>query len=146
MSLAQKIIEELKDAMKNKDLFKADVLRMLKSEIKYKEIDNKGPLDDAGIQALIRTAIKKRRESIQAYKDGGRSELAEKEEKEAALLESFLPPEMSNEAILKIIDEVLAATPAEKQQFGPLMGQVMKKLSGPADGKKVNALLKQRLG
>lgn len=146
MSLAMQIQERLKEAMKAKDGLTSDVLRMLKSEIKYKEIDAKAPLGDAAIQAVVRSAIKKRQESVEAYRQGGRDELADKEAREIAVLETLLPPQLSDEAILAEIDAILAATPEGQRAPGPLTGQIMRKLQGQADGKRVGALLKQRLG
>lgn len=146
MSIVTAIQDQLKVAMKAKDTVTLDVLRMLKSEIKYREIEAKGALDDTAIQAAIRSLIKQRKESVLAYRDGGRAELADKEEREIAILETFLPPELGDDAIMSAIDDVLAAIPPEKRAFGPLMGQVMKKLQGQADGKKVTDLLNRRLG
>ena len=145
MALAEQIQDDLKTAMKAKDSLKLAVLRMLKSEIRNKEIEIGAALDDDGITAIVRSMIKKRKESADAYSDGGREELAAQEKQEAELLGQYLPPALSDDTIQAVIDEVLAETPAERRQFGPVMGMVMKKLQGQADGGRVNALLKAAL-
>ena len=144
MSLAETIQNDLKTAMRERDQTRLGALRMLKADIRNREIDVGHELDDEEIQAVVRSMLKKRRESIDAYREAGRDDLADNEAAEAEILQAYLPPELDDDAIVAIIDEVLGAA-GEAPAFGPLMGQVMKRVGGQADGARVRALLQQRL-
>jgi len=144
MSLSTTIQDQIKDAMRARESLKLDTLRMLKSEIKNREIDQGSDLGDDQIMAVIRSMVKKRTESAEAYDQGDRAELAAKERQEIEILQAFLPAQLSDDAITAAIDAVLSEA-GGATQFGPLMGQVMKKLQGKADGKRVGDLLRAKL-
>lgn len=146
MALKDRIDADLKAAMKEKDAEKLSVVRMLKSAVKYREIEVMKPLDDAGVLAVIATEVKRRRDSVEQYRAGGREELAAKEEREIETLQAYLPRQLSAEEL----DEKVAAAVAASGAKGPKdMGAVMKALltdvQGRAEGKAVSDAVKKRL-
>lgn len=146
--LKDKLQEDIKAAMVAQDAEKLSTLRMLKSALQYAEI-NKG-LDyqatDEDVIDVIGKEVKKRRESIDLYEKGGRPELAEKEEQELAILQSYLPEQMSEEEVKKLVDEAVAATGGTSMQdMGKVMGALMAKVKGKADAGMVSNLVKQKL-
>ncbi len=146
MSLKDRLLQDMKEAMKARDQLKLSTLRLLVSEIKNKEIDAKGELKDEDILAIIQKAVKQRQDSIAQYEKGGRQDLADKEKAELEILKAYLPEELSQEEILKIIDEAIAATGATSpKEMGKVMREVMPKVKGRADGKMVNELVRKRL-
>jgi len=146
MSLKDRVLQDMKEAMKARDQLKLSTLRLLVSEIKNREIDAKGELKDEDILALIQKAVKQRQDSIAQYEKGGRQDLAEKEKAELEILKAYLPEELSKEEILEIIDQAIAATGASSpKEMGKVMREVMPKVKGRADGKLVNELVKKRL-
>lgn len=146
--LLDQITEELKKAQKEQDKEKLATLRMLVSAIKNEEIAKKkrGKLSDEEIQEVITREVKKHKDSIESYKAGGRSDLVKKEEAELEILKQYLPKQLSFEEVGHIIDEVIkssgAMTPAD---FGKVMGQVMRKVKGKAEGGIVSKMVKEKL-
>ncbi len=149
MGLKETIISDFKQAFKDKDLIKKSVLSMLQSEIKNREIDLKvreEGLGDEEVIALIKKALKQRKDAANQFKEGGREELAEQELSEATILEKYLPEQMSDEQIeqeVKKIIEELGVT--DKSEMGKAMGVVMGKLNGKADGGKVKETVERML-
>lgn len=147
MSLNDKLAADLKDAMRSRDELRLATIRMLRSEIKNREIEARGPLDDAAIQAAVRSLVKQRRESIEAYRSAGRDDLAAREAAEVDVLQGYLPAELDDVALAAVIDEVLAGLPeGAPRQPGPVTGLVMKRVAGRADGRRVTEAVKARLG
>lgn len=147
MSLNDQLNEDLKDAMRSRDELRLTTIRMLRSEIKNREIETRGPLEDAAIQAAIRSLVKQRRESIDAYRAAEREDLAAREAAEIDVLQKYLPAELSDAELIAIVDDVLAALPeGAPRQPGPITGQVMKRVAGRADGRRVTEAVKARLG
>ncbi len=147
MGVKEKIMADMKEAMKAKDMIKVSTLRLLLSEIKNKEIDKKGELTDEEIYALIQKAVKQRKESIEQYRFGGRNDLVQKEETELKILESYLPEQLSEEELERIIEEAIKETGATTMKdMGKVMKIVMPKVKGRADGKIVNEMVKKKLG
>ncbi len=149
MSLKETIIVDFKQAFKDKDLEKKSVLSMIRSEIKNREIDLKIGEEDLGdddVMALIKTALKQRKDSANQFKEGGRDDLVEKELAEAVILEAYLPEQMSDEEIKaevkKIIEEIGTS---DKSEMGKVMGIAMGKLNGKADGGKVKEAVEKML-
>lgn len=144
-NLKDKINNNLKEAMKSKESETVSVLRMLISAIKTKEIAlRKGEevrLNDEQVIETIRSEIKKRNDSVSAYEQGGRQDLAQKEKNEIKILEKYLPPSLSDEEIEKIIREEIGAL--EEKEFGRVMGKVMAKLKGKAEGGKISEIVKK---
>ena len=146
MALKDQLDADLKASMREKDTVKLSVIRMLKSAIKYREIEAMKPLDEAGVLQVIASEIKRHKDSIEQYRAGNRPELVAKEEAETVILQGYLPAQLG-EAELKAL---VAAAVAKTGATGPRdMGTVMKTLlpdvQGKADGKLVSELVKARL-
>ncbi len=147
MGIKEKIMADLKEAMKSKDMDKVSTLRLLLSEIKNKEIDKRGELTDEEIYAVIQKSVKQRKESIEQYRSGGREDLVEKEQKELEILEKYLPEQLSEDELERIIDEAIKETEATTlKDLGKVMRVVMPKVKGRADGKLVNEMVRKKLG
>lgn len=136
------IKSELTQAVKNKNRQLVSTLRYFLSNLHNEEISRQKPLSDEEIQLLIRRQVKKHQESIEAFKKGGRGELALKEEEERKILERFLPAQMSEDEIRKIVTEVIASGAGD---FGQIMGQTMGRLKGQADGAVVARIVREEL-
>ena len=147
MALKEKIDADLKDAMRNKEELKLSVLRMLKSAVKYKEVEpGAKALDDAGITQVITTLIKQRRDSADQFKSGGRADMAEKEEKEIALLQSYLPQQLSADELKSLVAEAVKEANAKSaKDMGAVMKVLMPKTQGRAEGKAVSDEVKAQL-
>ena len=146
MELSKILDQAYIEAFKKKDASRLDALRMLKSSIKNKTIELRKPeLTDEEVIAIIRSEIKKRKESIELFTQGGRAELAEKEQTEIDLLQTFLPAEMGDADVLAKLTEVVATLPEEdRQNFGKVMGAAKKVLQG-VDGNRMSTFVKQIL-
>jgi uncharacterized protein YqeY len=141
-----KLSEAVKQAMINKDSARRDVVRGLLSAIKQVEIDTRKELSPEDILAIVQREAKKRRESIEEANKLGRAEIAEEEKSELAIIESFLPQQLSREAIIEIVKETLSQTGiTSPSEMGKLMGALMPKVKGLADGKLVNEIVKELL-
>ena len=146
MSLDERLVEEMKGAMKSNEKLRLSTIRMIRSTIKNKEIELRKPLDDEEIQKVIQGMVRKAEESIEQFKLGGRTDLVEKESKEMEILKSFLPQSLTQEEILKIIDQTIEETQSTSlKDLGKVMKSIIPKLQGKADGKLVNQLVKSRL-
>lgn len=138
---------DLKSAMREKNELSLSVLRMLLASVKNKIISLPGQdkLSDDEIMAVIKSEVKKRKDSVQAYSEGGRQDLVDKENAEIEILNKYLPTAMSEEELEKIVREVVASIEgASMGKFGVIMGQVMAKAKG-ADGNAVSAMVKKVL-
>ena len=135
-TLKERVDAELKDAMRSKNELTTSVLRMLKSAVKYKEVEPGGkPLDDTGVLQVIATLIKQRRDSVEQFRAGGRPELAEKEEKEIALLQAYLPAQLTQEQLAAEVRAAIAAVGAKgPKDMGAVMKALMPKVQGKAEG------------
>ncbi|MBE0501426.1 MAG: GatB/YqeY domain-containing protein [Desulfuromonadales bacterium] len=146
MSLKATLTTAMKEAMKARDAVRLGTVRMTLSAIKNKEIEAGRGLDDAAVTSIISTLVKQRREAAEAFRNGDRLELAAKEEAELIILQSFLPPQLSEEQVRELVDAVVAELGATSMKD---MGRVMKVLTektlGQADGKLVSTLVKARL-
>ena len=146
MGLEERLVEEMKQAMKSNDKAKLSTIRMIRSAVKNKEIELRKPLDDDGIFRVIQGMVKKSEESIEQFKAGGRMDLVEKETKEIETMKSYLPQPLSREEVLKIIDQTIEETQASSlKDLGKVMKSVMPKLGGKVDGALVNQWVKERL-
>mgnify|MGYP001612619444 FL=1 len=145
--LEEKIMEDYKKAMKDRDAAKTSTLSFLRAELKNAAIDKrKDKLEDADALAVIKKQIKQRQDSIEQFTSGGRQDLVEKETKELEILKSYLPQQLSEDKIREIIEEAVKETGASwPQDMGKLMKALLPKLSGQADNKLVSELVKARL-
>ena len=150
MTLFERIDADLKDAMRAKDAMRLGVLRMLKSALKYGAIEKSGAdaeLGDADAVQVIRKQAKQRQDSIESFEKGGRAELAEKEKAELAILNSYLPQQLSAEELAKVVSEAIAEVGAtSKAQMGAVMKALQAKVAGRADGKSLSQEVQKQLG
>ncbi len=151
--MKSRILQDTKEAMRSKDELKLSVLRMLSAAIHNKELEKRAKsgkaeeLIEEETIAVIRSEVKKRRDSIAEFQGGGRKDLAEKEASELKILEAYLPPELPEEEIEKIVKEVVAETGAsDPEQFGRVMGETMKRMKGQVGGDRVSQAVKKALG
>ncbi len=147
-ALKQKISDDLKDAMKKGETVRRDTLRMLNAAVKNAEIEKrgKGELDESDIVALVAREIKRRQESIEAFKQGNRADLAEKEAEEMAILQAYMPQQMTREEVAALVQEVITAVGASgPSDKGKVMKELMPKVKGKADGKMVNDIVTEQL-
>lgn len=147
MSLAEKIQSDIVVAMKARDDFKLSVLRMVKSAFQLKEVEKLRKLDDTESIQLLQTILKQRRESIDQFSKGNRPELAEKESKEAAIIEQYLPAGASADEMNAAIDKAIAETGAAAiKQMGAVVKAAKSTLEGKTvDGKALSDLVRERL-
>jgi uncharacterized protein len=146
MNLEERLVEEMKQAMRSNDKLRLSTIRMIRSAVKNKEIEQRSSLTDEGITKVIQGLVRKGEESVEQFRAGGRMDLVEKEEKEIEISKSFLPQPASREEILKVIDQSIEETQASSSRdIGKVMKSVMPKLGGKADGKLINQLVKERL-
>ena len=147
MSLKEKIKDDIKQAMRDKNESRVGTLRMLSAAIQRREVDERIQLDDTQVIAVIEKLVKQGRESIEQYVKGGRQELADKESAEIAVFQAYLPQQLSEVEIDQLIAEAVAATGAGSvKDMGKVMGVLKPKLQGRADMGKVGAKIKTRLG
>ena len=146
MTVREKLESDIHDSMRRRNRERLGALRYLKSAIRQVEIDQQKTLDEPGIMDVIAKQVKDRRESIRMFEEGNRPDLAAKESAELAVLEEYLPPQLSREELAqlvqKAIEEVGAASIRDK---GRVMGRVMPQVRGKADGAEVNSVVTQLL-
>ncbi len=148
-SLKQKARDELKTSMLAKDELKTSVLRLLLSAISYYETNKGGAgyeATDEDVLSVIGSQVKQRRDSIEQFEKGGRQELADKEKKELEILQTYLPEQMNEEELRKIIDEIITSAGAKTvQDMGKVMGALMPKIKGKADAGLVSKIVREKL-
>lgn len=144
--LKEKLQQDIKDALKSGDSKKRMVLGMVLAAIKNKEIEKRGELSDDNMIAVIASEIKKRKDSVEQFEKGGRPELAEGERKEAEMLMAYMPEQMSEEDIRTEIKKTIAEMGVKDvKEMGKLIGAVMAKVKGKADGALVSKIVKELL-
>jgi uncharacterized protein len=149
MSLKEKLNSEFKEAFKSKNILKTDVLRLLNSAIKNREIELRAKgedkeLTDEQIMELITKESKKRKDAIIMFEKGGRIELKEKEEQELEIIQGYLPKQLSKKETEKSIDDILKGK--DISDFGSVMGMVMGVLKGKADAKVISEIIRKKIG
>ncbi len=149
MTLKERISADLKSAMKANDTLRRDTLRLIDSMIKNVEIEKKKKaegLNEVEIIEVLSRAVKQRRDSIKQFELGGRQDLAEKEKREINIISEYLPEQIGEEKIREIVQEIIKATGFHsKADMGKVMGQVMSKLKGQADGSVVRKIVEEIL-
>lgn len=148
MTLLEQIQQDIVSAMKAKDELRLSTARMIKTALKKVEVDSMKPLDDATGQQVLRSLVKQRTDSAEMFRKGGRIDLAEKEETERAMIESYLPAAASADELEAAIAAAIAETGATgAKQMGLVMKAAQAKLAGKnVDGRKLSELVKVRLG
>ena len=146
MSLKEKLLEDYKSAMKDKDVVRKNVVGMVRAAILQFEKDNKVVLDDSGVLNVIAKEIKKRKDSLPEYIKSGRQDLIDDLNREIEILQSHLPPMLSQEELEKIVlDAIEKVKPSGMKDMGKVMQEVMHKVSGRAEGKVVSEIVKKHL-
>jgi hypothetical protein len=150
MSLKDRLAEDIKSAMKAKDKIRLETVRSIKKALLEKEVAVRPTGQDSLTEEqeieLLAQQAKQRRESIEQYRQGGRDDLADKEAEELAIIETYLPKQLSDEEIGSILDEIITSVGATSpKEMGKVMGVAMKQLKGKADGKKIQAIVKSKL-
>lgn len=144
--LKQQIEQQIKDAMKSGNQMLVDTLRFLLSAVKNEEIAKQKEVEDEDVIAVVQKQIKQHRESIEAYQKAGRIELEQKERAELDILNKFLPQQMTEDEVKKIVSEVVSSlSEGDRNNFGKLMSAVMPKVKGKTDGTVVAKLVKEVL-
>ena len=149
MTLPERIDADLKDAMRAKDAGWLNVLRMLKSALKYAAIEksSEAQVDDAAAVQVIRKQVKQRQDSIESFEKGGRPELAAKEKEELEILNAYLPKGLSAEELASLVRDAIAEVGAtSKAQMGAVMKELQVKVAGRADGRTLSAEVQRQLG
>jgi hypothetical protein len=147
-TVRERLDADLKDAMRSKNELQTSVLRMLKSAIKYKEVEPgaTGPLDEAAILQVISTLIKQRRDSVEQFKSGGRADLAEKEEAEISVLQNYLPKQLSADELRAEVQAAISEVGAKSaKDMGAVMKVLSPKLQGRAEGRAISEEVKNQL-
>jgi len=144
--LAERIDADMKDAARAKDARRLGTLRLLKSQMKYREIEKAKPLDDADVVGVIGSMIKQRKDSAAQYTAGNRPELAANENAEIVILEAYLPRQLTDEELTALVQESVAASAAKgAKDMGAVMKVLMPKIAGRAEGKRVSDAVKNAL-
>jgi uncharacterized protein len=145
--LRDSIATDMREAMKAREPIRVGALRMLMTAVKNTEVEKLHELSDDEVLEVIAREAKRRRESIEAFSQGGRTDLVEKETGELAVLEAYLPTKLSDEELSAMVDQAIAETGASNpKQMGEVMKALMPKLRGRADGAQISAMVKARLG
>ena len=146
MSLQDRLVEDIKDAMRQKDELRRTTLRMIRSAIQYEEIAKREPLDDIGVVDILSRMVRQHQESITEFQRGNRPDMVEREEAELEIVRNYLPEQLSGDEIAelarKIIADVGAAGPGD---MGKVMGQLMPQIRGKADGGEVSRVVTELL-
>lgn len=144
--MVEKLKADMIEAMKNKEKEKLTVIRMVKAAMDQEHIDRKREINDDLLIDVVNKQIKMRRDSIVEFEKGNRSDLIEKTQSEIAILEAYLPEQLSEEEVIKVIDEIFAEVKPESQKdMGKVMKEATAKLKGKTDMKTVSEMIKSRL-
>ncbi len=146
MSIQEQLMEDMKAAMKAGDKLRLETIRGLRSQIKNAEIDKGRELSEEEVIQVLMNAAKKRKESIELYRQGNRMDRAEEESRELEIIQEYLPEQMSEEEIARLVDKVIKEVNASSpKDMGKVMGKIMPQVKGRADGKVVQKIVQQKL-
>ncbi|MFY0545095.1 GatB/YqeY domain-containing protein [Brevibacillus sp. H7] len=146
MSVMERLNQDMKQAMKDKAALKLSVIRMVKAALKNEEISKGRPLSEDEELTILTRELKQRRDSLQEFEKAGRQDLAEKTREEIDVLTVYLPAQLSEDEIRQIVREAIAATgAASKKEMGKVMGAIMPKVKGRADGGLVQRIVSEEL-
>jgi len=147
MSLSQRITAELKEAIKNKDAIRVSCMRMLKANLKNRQVEKGSDLEDKEIESVVSSLIRKGQEAAIEFRKGGRLDLAEKEEEEIRIFYEFLPEQLDSAEIEKRIKEIISELSATgSEDLGRVMKAAMAQMAGKVQGKEVNEIARKLLG
>jgi uncharacterized protein YqeY len=146
VDLKTRLGEDFKQALRSGDKLRVSVVRLLMALIKNREVEKRGPLTDAELLQAIVASCKQRQEAIEQYKRGGRQDLVDKESAELEILQSYLPKPLTSEELQAMVLEAIGEVQATSlKEMGKVMGVLMPKVTGRADGKMVNTLVREAL-
>ena len=146
MSVEKQLMEDMKLAMKSGNKIERDTIRMLRAQIKLASIDKKDELNEAELAQVLQKEAKKRKEAIEMYQQGNREDLVKKEESELEIISTYLPEQLSDKDLDKIITEAIESLQVTSEKdMGPVMGAIMPEVKGKADGKVVQQKVKEHL-
>lgn len=146
MDLKERLKQDLKEAMRSKEVTRRDTVRAIQAAIKQVEVDERKELDDTGVIKILKAEAKKRNESIEAYEQANRKEDADAERAELAIIEIYLPEQMSRDQVKVIAQEVIEEVGATSmKEMGKIMPVIMKRVKGQADGKLINEVVREIL-
>lgn len=146
MSLSERLNEDMKQAMKSQDKFRLSVIRMVRASVKNLEIDERRTISDDEVIGILKRELKQRKESLQEFVNAGRDDLAETAKAEIAIISEYLPEQLSEGEIKELVEQTIQEVGASsKSDMGKVMGALMPKLNGRADGKTVNRFVQQFL-
>jgi len=144
--LKEKILDDVKAAMKAKEKALLGTLRLITAAIKQREVDERVELDDTQVLAILEKMIKQRRDSVSQYENAGRQELADQEKREIAIIETYMPAGLTDEEIAAMVESAINEIDAKgMQDMGKVMGLLKPQMQGRADMSKVSSLVKQKL-
>jgi uncharacterized protein YqeY len=147
MELKQQLKDDLKTAMRDKDIVKRDAIRAINTMIKQIEVDERKELNDSDVIKLIQKGIKQREEAIAQYKDANRDDLVQKEQEQIDIFSIYLPKQLSDEELEAIIGTLITEVGATSMKdMGKIMNPAKEKIAGSADGKRINEMVKKLLG
>jgi uncharacterized protein YqeY len=146
VQLSEKLSDDYKEALKAGDKSRVSILRMIKAAVKNKEIEKGSSLSDDEIYAILRSFVKRANESIEQFSQAGRTDLAEKEKEELSIMQGYLPRQLGEDEIRKLVKEVISETGASgMKDMGKVMKAVMARTKGQVDGKLVNTIVNETL-
>jgi len=146
VQLSEKLSDDYREALKAGDKSRVSILRMIKAAVKNREIEKGSSLSDDEIYAILRSFVKRANESIEQFSKAGRTDLAEKEKEELSIMQGYLPRQLGEEEIRKLVKDIVSETGASgMKDMGKVMKAVMAKTKGQVDGKLVNTIVKETL-
>lgn len=144
--MKEQLLQDLKEAMKEKDILKKDTITMLRAAILQVEKDSQKVLNDDEMSAIVAKEVKKRKESVKEYEEAGREDIAANLKREIEILSKYLPEQLSEEEIAKMVEEAIAESGATSpKDMGKVMSILRPKTAGKADGKLVSDIVKEKL-
>lgn len=146
MLLQDRLTDDMKTALRTGDKTRLSTIRLLRAQIKDREIERGRPLSDGDVLEVLTRAVKMRKEAIELYRQGGRTDLLSKEEAELRIIQSYMPEPLSRDELLALINEAIQQTGAQgPRDMGRVMGQIMPMVQGRAEGREVSQLVRERL-
>lgn len=146
MDLEQRLMEDMKAAMKSRDKIRLETIRGLRAQLKNTQIEKGDTLNDDDVLKVLNSAAKKRREVIEQFRALGRDDRADVEQQELEVIAAYLPEQMDKATVTKLIEETIARVNAESMKdMGKVMGAIMGQVKGKADGKMVQQIVREKL-
>jgi len=146
MGLEQRLMEDMKTAMKSRDKIRLETIRGLRAKLKNVQIEKGDTLNEEDVLKVLNSAAKKRREVIEQFRELGRDDRADVEQQELEVIAAYLPEQMDKTAVTKLIEETIARVNAESMKdMGKVMGAIMGQVKGKADGKMVQQIVREKL-